>query len=135
MRIPGTKILAVAALLAPVAAASAQAPEWRLASSDGDNQAFIDTASIRRDGDKVRFWREIRTPEPVTLEGGLRFDRLGSLGEVDCRARTRRTLELYAKLDGEEIARGEDTGEVEPIVPASTGETEMRAVCLGEWVR
>lgn len=121
-----------AAMLAPLPAA-AQQQTWRQASSSGDRTAYIDTASIQRDGDKVRFWREVRSPAPVRFDSGESFDRLGARMEVDCRARTLVNLEVYAKLGDQLVVSGAGDGTVEPIETGSTADTDLRAACFNEW--
>jgi hypothetical protein len=95
--------------------------------------AFIDTDSIRREGDRVSFWREVRWPEPRALEGGGRFDRIAALYEGDCRAMTMRTMEVRAKLAGEIVYSGRASGEVESPAPGTNGHVDLRAACFGDW--
>lgn len=123
----------LAALFALAIPASAQQQSWRPASRAGERQAFIDTSSIRRDGDRVRFVREIRGGEISQLQSGERFNVIGAVMEVDCRARTLRNLELYIRLDEAMVGRAEANGNVEPVQPGSTADTDLRAACFNEW--
>ena len=129
------KAVLAALVIASALPASAQSQTWRVASGSGDRTGYIDTASIRREGDKVRFWREVRFATPRTFESGERYDRLGAHMEFDCRARTRATLELYAKFGDGMVGSGSTTGPVEPITEGSTAHSELRAVCFNEWPR
>ncbi len=113
--------------------ASAQPQTWRQGSSSGGQAAFIDTASIERAGDKVRFWREVRTAQPALFESGERYDRIGSLLEVDCRARTLRNLRIYAKLGDTLIFESGEASELEAVEAGTTADTDLRAACFNEW--
>lgn len=126
---------ALAAMFLAAMPAAAQQRNWRAASSAGSQRAFIDTASIARDGDKVRFMREIRMDEPRQFDSGQRYDRIGSLIEADCRARTLQSLEIYASLGEEVIVRGEGDREVDTVQAGSTADTDLRAACFDEWPR
>ena len=127
-------IAAFAGLALPLAPLAAQDDAWRQASRTGDQTAFVDMSSTVRDGDKVRFWREIRSAEPRTLEGGdERYDKLGSLIEADCQRMEFRTLELYIKLGDEEVARGTPEAKLEIAKPGSTVETDIKTACSSGW--
>jgi hypothetical protein len=115
------------------AAAPAQAETWRSSSSGMGAVAYIDTDSIRRDGDRVSFWREVRWPEARTLDSGGRFDRIAARYEGDCRAMTLRPIEIRAKLAGEIVFSGDSTAEVETPPPGTNGHTDLRAACFGDW--
>ena len=69
----------IVVLAAALAASPAQAQNWRASSKAAGASAFIDTGSIRRDGDRVTFLREVRFAEPRTLQGEVLFDRLRTL--------------------------------------------------------
>ncbi len=81
----------------------------------------------------MRFWREVRSASPRTFQGGERYDRLGARVEVDCRARTMSSLEVYAKLGDRVIGGGAASGRVDPIEAGSTADSDMRAVCFNDW--
>ena len=119
----------------PALPASAHQENWRPASSNGTAQAYIDTSSMRRDGDRVRFVREVRMGSVQQFEDGRRYDVLGALMEVDCRARTLRNLEGYARLGSETVATEFSDGNVDPVQPGSTADTDLRAACFNEWPR
>lgn len=136
MRVRKLKAIAVMPLAAAMLIsfpATAQQQTWREASSSGDRTAFIDTASIQREGDKVRFWREVRSSAPMRFDSGESYDRLGAHMEVDCRARTLVNLEVYAKLGDQVIASGAGGGGVEAVAEGSTADTDLRAACFNEW--
>lgn len=120
-------------LLAAPLPAMAQDSTWRPSSSSGGRFAMIDTASIVRDGARVRAVREVRTLEPQTFETGARYDRLGALMEFDCAARTARTIRVYARLGDEVIGEDDVEDAVAPVVPGSTADADLRAVCFNEW--
>jgi hypothetical protein len=42
------------------AGSAASAENWRVSSSGGEAVGYVDVDSIRRDGDTVTFWREVR---------------------------------------------------------------------------
>ena len=90
--------------------------------------------SIRRDGDRVRFWREVRMNEPQQSQGA-RYDRVGAHMEIDCRARTLRNIEVYMKLGERTLVRDSGGPEVEAIGPGTLGEANLRSVCHNEWPR
>ena len=125
--------IVAAATAALVAASSAGAENWRVSSSADGARGYIDVDSIRRDGDRVRFVREVRWPSASTLEDGSRFDRIASLYEADCRAMTLRSLTVSARLGGEVVLEGEGSGELEHVAPGSTGEIDLRSACFGDW--
>ncbi|MEA3015586.1 MAG: hypothetical protein QOI38_308 [Sphingomonadales bacterium] len=123
----------VLALGCLTAAAPATAENWRASSSDGTAAAFIDTDTIRRDGDRVSFWRELRWPEVRMLGGRLRYNRLLAHYEGDCRAMTLRSISVRAKLDDEVVLSGDGSGEIEQARRGSTAEVDLRSACFGEW--
>ena len=125
-----TKVLAAALALFPAAAA---AENWRASSGDAEARAYIDTDSIRRDGQRVSFWRELRWPEVRTLRDGTRYNRLGSLYEADCAAMTLRSLTVRANLDENVVLSGEGSRELEQARPGTTAEIDLRSVCFGQW--
>jgi len=122
--------LAVAIL---AAAGPAGAETWRSASSGLGATAYIDTDSIRRDGDRISFWRELRWREVRALDSGRRFDRLAALYEGDCRAMTLRPIEIRARLGETVVLSGRSGGEVENPPPGTNGHTDLRAACFGDW--
>lgn len=123
----------IAVAVAALAAAPAAAESWRLSSGDGEARAYIDTDSLRREGDRVTFWREVRWPEVRSLDSGLRFDRIAALYEGDCRAMTLRSLRISARLQAAEVYAAEDEGETEPALPGSNAEGDLRSACFGDW--
>lgn len=122
---------AATAALAPLSAAAAE--NWRASSTDAVATAYIDIDSIRRDGARVSFWRELRWPQVRTLGTGLRYNRLGSLYEADCEAMTLRSITVRANLDENVVLSGEGSRETEQARPGTTAETDLRSVCFGEW--
>lgn len=121
------------ALGAFVAAPPAQAENWRASSTDGNASAYIDADTIRRDGDRVSFRRELRWPEARALANGMRYNRLLALYEGDCRAMTLRSLSVSAKLDDAVLLSVDGRGEIEQVQPGSTADVDLRSACFGAW--
>jgi len=128
----GASVLSIL-LLASIPPVAAQQRTWRSSSHQGGDRTFIDTSSIRRDGAKVRFLRELRFAEPQGVGSG--FDRLLSLIEVDCEARTIQTLERTVKLGEEVVASGSDYEDPQPVRRRTTADVDLRAVCFDDWPR
>lgn len=122
-----------AAASALLALSAAQAESWRASSTAMGATAYIDTDSIRREGDQVRYWREIRWPGVRTLETGTRYDRLMNLNQANCATKKVRSLEVRLKLGDKVVVSDFTPGEVEAVKPGTTLETDLRAVCSGEW--
>ena len=123
------RLSAVAVAMASPAAAET----WRASSRAEGATAYIDVDSIRREGDRVSFWREVRWPEIRSLDGGLRFDRIAALYDGDCRAMTLRSTAIRAKLGQEVVLAGDEPGEVETASPGSTAAVDLRSACFGDW--
>jgi hypothetical protein len=124
--------IAIAAC-ALVAASSVQAETWRASSANDGARGYIDTDSIVREGERVRFWREVRWPKPRTLDDGIVFDRLAALYEADCGGNTLRTLRIRAGLGERTWSEGQADGTTETVQPGSTGYIDLRSACFGEW--
>ena len=120
-------------LVAAVAASPAQAENWRASSKTDAAAAFIDTSAIRRDGDRVTFRREVRFAEPRVLQGDVRFDRLRTLYEGDCKAMTLQSLDISARLGETILLSSAERGELETAKPGTTAETDLKAACHGQW--
>ncbi len=125
--------LVIATILTASLATPASAENWRRSSSADGSTAFIDVDSIARDGDRVRFWRELRLPAMRTLETGLRLDRIAAFYEADCSAMSFRTLTISAKLGNEVVMTGEGRGDTEVAEQGSTAEADLRSACFDEW--
>lgn len=118
-----------------MAATPAVAENWRASSSNGEAAAFIDTDSVRRDREKVTFWREVRWTQPRIVEGGVRFDRVATHYEADCRAMTLQSLRMRASFGAEVVLDHTERAEIEHTAPGSTAHTDLRAACFDEWPR
>jgi len=130
-------ILALAGLMAAATTAAAQQADWRPVGNPEDS-FWIDAASIVREGNRVRYWHESRRAEPTQGGPGGPYDRIGGRMEIDCRARTIRTLEMYTKLGDRTNYSSPASGEglrPEAIPPGRSAEADLRAVCLNEWRR
>jgi hypothetical protein len=121
-------------LLVAMGSSPALSENWRQMGTIGDSIGYIDRDSIKRSGDKVRFWREVRRPEPETAPTGHRFDSSAVLIEVNCRAKMFRYLRQRAKLGDRIIYDAKDPNDaLQAIGPGSVIDTELRAVCFDEW--
>ena len=129
MYLKGSMVVLAAAL----AAAPAQAENWRASSSTAEAAAFIDTDSIRRDGDRVSFRREVRFNAARVLQGEHRFDRLRTLYEADCKAMTLQSVDISARLGAQVLFSAAERGDVETAKPGSTAEIDLRAACHDQW--
>lgn len=75
-------------ILAAALAANAQAPstDWRLAATGGESPQrmayFVEEASVRRDGDSVRFWTQTVMESPLDESD---WDRSVTLRQGSCR--------------------------------------------------
>ena len=76
------------AFLLVTASSPALSENWRATGSSDGAVGYVDTDSVERKGDRIRFWTEIRLPEPKSTPTGHRFDRMAALVEIDCRATT-----------------------------------------------
>jgi hypothetical protein len=121
-------------LLLAMVGSPAQSETWREVSKVGDTSGYIDTESIKRDGDKVRFRLDMRLFLPEGTRSGHRYDRIASTVEIDCREKTYRILRIGAKLGDRSVFGGKSPDKsVNPIRPGTTVDDEMRAVCSDEW--
>ena len=126
------KLVAIG-LVALAGSAAAPAESWRAGSSGLGATAYIDTDSIRREGDLVHFRREVRWPEVRSFGDGTRYDRLLSHYQGDCRAMTLRSLAIRVKLGDSVVLSVDEADEIETASPGSTAEVDLRAACFGEW--
>lgn len=126
-------IFAVPLLLSTVST-PALSENWRQMGTVGSRVGYIDMDSIKRKGDKVRFWRDVRSPEPQTAPTGHRFDSAAVLIEVNCRAKRFRYLRQRAKLGDRIIYDAKDPDDsLHDILPGSVIDAELRAICFNEW--
>jgi hypothetical protein len=120
--------------LLALASAPASSENWRKSGSTGGAIGYIDTDSLKRDGDKIRFWTEVRLPEPQSAPSGERFDRMAALVEIDCRAKTYRNLKSRANLGDRLIHQGKvPKGAPDPVRPGTNIHVQLRAVCFDDW--
>jgi hypothetical protein len=128
------RVRIVALGLLAMLASPARAENWRPSSGTGEIIAYIDSDAIRRKGDEVRFWRQLRWPEPQTLPNGARFDRATALYKGNCRTMTFQSLRNRMHLGDRLLFDGKDDNhEIHSAEPGSNGEADMRAACFGEW--
>jgi hypothetical protein len=114
-------------------ASPAPAENWRASSGGQGATAYIDTDSIQRSGDEVRFWREVRWPAPRAFEDGTRYDRIGALYVADCRAMTLRAIRMRAALGATILAEGDTEEPTQNAGPGTTAETDLRSACFNDW--
>lgn len=114
-------------------ASPAAAETWRASSKGQGAAAYIDTDSIQRSGDEVRFRRELRWDEPRTFENGTRFDRIAALYVADCRAMTLRAINMSAALGDKVLFSGDSNEAAEKAAPGTTAETDLRSACFNQW--
>lgn len=129
------RILVTAAWIAIGLASPAAAETWRASSSTDEAAGFIDVESIRREGDRASFWREIRWPEVRSMSDGRRYDRIAAHYEADCRGRTLQLTAFRTKLGAEVVLSHDGRGEVEAVTPGTAADTDLRAACFDEWPR
>jgi hypothetical protein len=128
-----TAIIALS-LLVTMLGSPARSENWRPSSGTGEVVAYIDTDAIRRKGDEVRFWRQLRWPEPQTLPNGIRYDRMAALFKGDCRAMSYISLRNRLNLGDRLLFDGKDDNhEVHVVEPGSNGEADLRAACFDDW--
>ena len=69
---------------------------WELVSENQNGQTFfVDFQTLRKDGNRVKFWRLLNYPKPLDIKG-LNILSLRSRTEVDCKEETSRILTLTA---------------------------------------
>ena len=132
-----TRFWAAAALACGVVPAAAEAQTWRQAARGDSGTEYIDTDSIVRSGETVRYSRETRLFRPDRVSSGIRYDTLAVDYRADCTRRTHNALRTTARLKGVTIisftaeeAGGEDE---QKALPGSVAEGVLNAVCDGEW--
>lgn len=127
------KVIALVLLVAMLGS-PARSENWRPSSGTGEVIAYIDTDAIRRKGDEVRFWRQLRLPEPQTLPNGARFDRAAALFKANCRTMTFQSLRNRAHLGDRLLFDGKDDNhEIHTAEPGSNAEADLRAACFDDW--
>lgn len=128
------KFIVVLALPLTLLSSPAPAAKWREVSKVGDVVGYIDTDAIKRDGDKVRFWVELRLPEARTAPTGERFDRMAAMVEINCRSKSYLSLRNRANLGDRLIYEGETPfAPVRTVQPGTPAEAELRAACFDDW--
>src|SRR5688500_9323318 len=99
--------------------APASAERWRIVARAGQVTSYVDMTSIRRLGNRVRYWVEIRYAS-AQRGGSVRFERVGYfqervpvyfnrvryLMEADCIERHYRVLRSRSLFDGRIIQSG-----------------------------
>jgi hypothetical protein len=108
--------------------------EWVTENENGVD-FFVDFRTLRKDGNRVKFWRVMNYPKPVSAKG-QNISSFRSRYEVDCKEETSRVLTVTAF--SQKDARGTDLGtetysefdtKWEHIVPNSSMFTVLNRVC------
>lgn len=121
--------LALAVGASPLAAQEA----WRASSSNAVGDGFIDTASIKRNGSEIEFWREIRFKAVKTLSNGQQVNRIASLYNADCSTLSFQMTRIRMHLSSRLVS---DAPIQEQAAVAKLGGTvivDLRAACFNEW--
>jgi hypothetical protein len=117
-----------------LSASPALAENWREVSNRDAVVSYIDADAIKRDGDKVRFWVEMRLPEAQTAPTGERFDRIAAMVEINCRTKSYLSLRNRANLGNRLIYQGKTPfASVRTVQPDTPAAAELRAVCFDDW--
>lgn len=106
------------------------AAEWTsfATSPDGDI-SYLDTKSIKRNGGKRTAWAMVEKAVPVAYQGGMLKSHVAQI-EVDCKARTQRTIsEVGHQPDGSSLYQFPEQEKATPVVPESMGEMRLEALC------
>lgn len=120
-------------VLTGLAASPSLAENWRASSNAQGIVAYIDVDSIKRKGDRVTFWRELRFPEVRSLSFNVRYDRMAALYESDCKAMTLRSMKIRVSLGGETVFKHDGKDDLEVAAPGSTAHIDLRSVCHNDW--
>lgn len=120
-------------VLSCVAASPALAENWRASSHGQGIVAYIDVDSIKKKGDRVTFWRELRFPDVRSLSFNVRYDRMAALYQADCKAMTLRSTKIRVSLGDQVAFKHGGKGELEVAGPGTTAEIDLRSVCLNDW--
>jgi hypothetical protein len=91
-------IMLVAAVMAAMVATPAAAESWRLTAENDDTVMFVDTDSVRRDGDRVR----VVTMTVVLPARPGEFDRVVAAMDINCSA-SRYTVVEASMYDGSRL--------------------------------
>lgn len=120
-------------VLSCVAASPALAENWRASSHGQGIVAYIDVDSIKKKGDRVTFWRELRFPEVRSLSFNVRYDKMAAFYEADCKAMTLRSLKIRVSLGEEVVFRNDSKDDPQAALPGSTAEIDLRSACHNDW--
>lgn len=120
----------IAALLLALAAGTAVGQDrWQYVGDGSSNESsiFMDTSSLRRNGDYSDAWFESRFEIPK------KYSRISNFYRINCKERTliSRSYVEY-KPDGSVLNSSSNAGAFEPIVPRSIGERLWGAACPDE---
>ena len=105
--------------------------EHAVQSEDGD-RLLIDYQTIRKDGNKVKFWQLVNYQTPQAL-GEVKYLSTRSRQEYDCKQEQKRVLTVTAfgnwNADGQVVIKEEETGKWQEIAPETVVWAIMKKVC------
>ena len=106
---------------------------WEHVVQDEDGARFlIDYQTIRKDGNKVKFWQLVNYSIPQTL-GEIKYLSTRSRQEYDCKQEQKRVLTVTAfdtwNADGKAVVKEEETGKWQEIPPETVVRVIMEKVC------
>ena len=82
---------------------AAFAQDWQLAARSSIDDVYIDASTVRRTGQRVRFWAEYRHRTVQTLSDGTSYDTSRSLIEADCQDMSFTALQNSGSLQGRNV--------------------------------
>jgi hypothetical protein len=120
-------------LLAFVMVASPAWAGWEhVAEQENGARFLIDYQTIRKDGNKVKFWQLVNFPTPQTF-GEFKYLSTRSRQEYDCKQEQRRflTATLFESWNakGEKLLTIEEAEKWQEIPPETVGRAILQKVC------
>lgn len=103
---------------------SANTAEWRLASTGPHASAYVDTASLKRNGDVVRFWSDY-----VELHSTNRkYDETKQYNEANCSSKYLNVMQSDYYLSGK-FVREDIRAEGSYVIPGSLADAMLEQIC------
>lgn len=109
---------------------SAQAAQWvHFSTWDDGKLSYLDAKSVIVQGDRRIAWTKVEQAAPTDFNGGSLSGWVARI-EVDCRARTQRTLsETGYQPDGSVLYQFREPRDITDVIPDSLGERRLKALC------
>ena len=106
---------------------------WEHVVQSGNGDRFlINYQTIRKDGNKVKFWQLVNFQTPQAL-GEVKYLSIRSRQEYDCKQEQKRVLAVSAfgnwNADGQVVIKEEETGKWQEIAPETVAWEIMKKVC------